>query len=169
MGCGTRDSVAYQLMRQTLDPALCQELVERVETTLYYPPSTSGGEAEPGGEHYRLSGDAEVRPLFEPRLTDRFPGPWVYVDLITIYPKGWVHLHTDTSHGRVRWHLVLQTNPDAWCFAGGVWSHLPAGTVWTIDTEEPHGSVNWGREPRLHLIFDVATGTTPSRPERLTA
>ena len=146
--------MSYQRQPTTLTPVACQELVHIAET-LYFPPSTSGGNAEPGGEHYRLSGDSEVRPLFEPVLEGLFPGPWVYVDLLTIYPKGWVHLHTDTSHGRIRWHVVLQTNPDAWVFSGGVWAHLPVGTVWTVDTEEPHGSVNWGREPRLHLIFDV--------------
>lgn len=147
--------MSYARQPMTLTPDVCHGMVQLVETRLFYPPSTNGGEAEPGGEHYRLSGDSEIRPLFEGLpLKDVFP-PWVYIDLLTIYPKGFVHLHTDTSRGWIRWHVVLQTNPDAWCFAGGVWSHLPLGTTWTVDTTAPHGSVNWGSEPRIHLIFDV--------------
>jgi len=147
--------MSYRRMALEIEPAVCRVLVDTVEETLAEPPSQRPP-LSPNGECYRLSGDNQVRPIIEPVLEATFPGAWLYVDLLTLYPDGVIHRHTDGHKGWVRTHVALQTNDECWSYAGGIWSQLPLGGVWELDTREPHGSVNWGRTPRIHVIFDVA-------------
>ena len=147
--------MSYRRMPLEVEPAVCRALVDRAEETLSPPPSARP-ERSPNGECYRLSGHEEVRALLEPHLAATFPGPWIYIDLLTLYPDGVVHRHTDGHKGWVRTHVALQTNDECWNYAGGIWSQLPLGGVSELDTREPHGSVNWGTTPRIHVIFDVA-------------
>ena len=77
--------------------------------------------------------------------------------LATVFPGGVITLHSDGTRGYVRRHLVLQTNPLAWSFHDGTWTHLQLGRCYSMDPLQPHGSVNWGPDKRIHLMFDTLT------------
>lgn len=54
-----------------------------------------------------------------------------------------------------RYHLILQTNPDAACEVDGEECFMPVGTVWWIDNGLPHAFWNRGTTDRIHVIWDA--------------
>jgi len=147
--------VSYHRQYEVLSPTLCKTLLDELGGQLHFSP-----QVQLKASDYQMSGDSVVRDLFEPALVKLFPvfgeqGPWIYADLATIFSKGVLHLHKDGYRNWERRHVVLQTNDEAWNYHDGTWVHMPLGTVWKIDPRLPHGSLNWGKDPRIHLIFDV--------------
>lgn len=109
-----------------------------------------------------------VRELFRPPLSHLWPGDWPFCTVVRLDPGGHLPLHSDDcthAPGCRRYHLVLRTNPGCWLFHGGAWQRLREGGVYAMDPRVPHGGVNWGDSPRLHLVLDhPADVTGPPSP-----
>lgn len=77
--------------------------------------------------------------------------------LVIVGPSQQIPAHQDQPlpAGVYRHHLVLWTNDRAWTFYAGEWFRALEGSVYPMDPSQWHGAVNWGREPRVHLLVDV--------------
>ncbi len=85
-------------------------------------------------------------------------GQWVHGQVLVLFTQQLLKCHVDNGmDGIVRRHVVLQTNPDAWTYHDGDWQHLKRGGVYAVDPTLPHGAVNFGQTPRVHLFYDVNT------------
>jgi hypothetical protein len=79
--------------------------------------------------------------------------------VVSLDPMQQIPSHVDASIApAVRYHIAIRTNPLAWSFHAGQWRHLEEGYVYQMDPTEPHGAVNWGTEPRWHLLVDIVEG-----------
>ncbi len=80
------------------------------------------------------------------------------VRLMRLPSKAGLTVHADTS---VRYHLVLQTNSNAYMAQvfragniGAVCFHMPAdGYFYKVDTTKHHFVYNGGLDPRIHLVI----------------
>lgn len=99
------------------------------------------------------------RALFQPLLSEVFPGEWSFAMVSLIVPEGHIHMHTDEEperEGSQRLHLVLQSNTRCWNYSADAgWQQLDQGGIYTFDPSIEHASVNLGSEPRLHFVVDV--------------
>ena len=118
-------------------------------------PQLSPRKSEQG---YGTTDRTATRDLFWPLLRDVLPGQWVSAALAVIWQWGSIPPHEDgTDGGRLyRVMVVLQTNPDAWCLHDGAWQQLREGGIYAADPTRPHAAINWGGEPRIHLVVDRA-------------
>lgn len=81
---------------------------------------------------------------------------WQAARLLTVFPSCLLNLHEDRFETvPVRYHLVVETNPEAWVRHDGRWQQLELGVLYWMDPTKPHASVNLGQTPRTHLFFDV--------------
>ena len=95
--------------------------------------------------------------LFRPLLAGVFPGRWLAARLVTVKPGGVIPLHRDTPE-EMDWRLVVvQTNPDAWVLHDGHWQRLEQDGIYESDQRLPHAAVNFGKEPRVHLVVGSLT------------
>jgi hypothetical protein len=63
-------------------------------------------------------------------------------------------MHTDTTP---RIHIPIITNPNCYfVFKQGIVQHLPAGSVYQVDTTKPHTFMNCSNTHRLHLVGIVS-------------
>lgn len=87
----------------------------------------------------------------------QFPGPWEFSMIVLVNTHGHLPVHADGAMpaGVRRYHLVLQTNPRCWYFHDGEWERLEAGGIYELDPTRDHGAINWGPEPRIHLVIDT--------------
>ena len=70
--------------------------------------------------------------------------------LMWINPKSCYSLHTDETP---RIHIPLITNPECYfLFKPGLMHHLPANSVWWVNTKLSHTFLNCSDAPRLHLV-----------------
>ena len=99
----------------------------------------------------------EVEETLRPLLGSMFPNPWSYVMVVSVKTNGTLPPHADgaLTAGTTRYHVVLQTNPLAWCLHDEVWQQLAQGGIYTMDCSKVHAAVNWGPEPRVHLVIDT--------------
>lgn len=99
----------------------------------------------------------EVERLYKPDLPEAFQGEWLYAMLTVVHPNGTLPPHSDGAlpSGIHRFHIVLQTNLDAWCLHDGKWEQLEEGYVYELDATKRHGAINWGAEDRVHLVMDI--------------
>jgi len=104
-----------------------------------------------------------VREVLTPKIT----GEWYRAKLISVKPGGIIHMHADPRPDgapvTTRYHVVLRTNPYCWNYHDGDMQQLIIGGVYAIDELLEHASVNWGRDPRIHLVID--TDLTVKRSE----
>ena len=73
-------------------------------------------------------------------------------------PRGKVLPHTDIglyAEATERFHVALETNPEAWLEFAGERRHFEPGDIWSVDKHVPHCGGNDGKTPRMHLIVDV--------------
>lgn len=146
--------MGYQKLDYRLDWPTCRALMALAEEHFDL--------SRVGDESYHTAGATEVRPLFEKQETFKNWGhPWTFADLVILYPQGTLQKHTDGFDNKLRRHIPIQTNPDAWCYSDGTWEHLSLGNVYVLNPRKPHGAINWGTEPRIHLFFDIAAEETP--------
>jgi hypothetical protein len=104
---------------------------------------------------YCTTNSPETTSLYNPLLQDKFPGEWTKCFLAIIFPNGSIMPHKDLDvAGQIRTHLVLQTNPDCWNMNDNIWTNLEEGGIYTMDQTLVHASINWGTEPRIHLVVD---------------
>lgn len=97
------------------------------------------------------------------RIGPLVPGIWRLAMLVGLQPQGTIPRHRDApadENGLAgmaldRWHVVLVTNPHAWCYHGGVWQHLERGGIYAMDPTVDHAAVNWGDTVRWHLVVDT--------------
>ncbi len=79
-----------------------------------------------------------------------------------IRPGGHFHFHRDNpaaENGVMaalrRYHIVLATNPESWCFHDGDWQQLEVGGVYEMDPAKTHAAINFGETDRIHLVVDL--------------
>ena len=99
-----------------------------------------------------------LRELYYNDLAALFPGDWPYSMLAVVFANGTIPPHKDGPLAKdyQRYHLVLQSNPNAWSFHDGVWQQLKENGIYVMDCTQYHAAVNWGAEPRVHLVIDTA-------------
>lgn len=100
---------------------------------------------------------ANVREVFRPFVRDLFPSEWAYTMLAVVFPNGSIPPHKDgpLKIGFKRYHLILQTNEHSWNMHDGEWQQFEEGGVYTMECTDTHAAVNWGAEPRIHLVIDT--------------
>ena len=98
-----------------------------------------------------------LRDSFYPFVGHLFPGPWKFAMVVLVKTHGHLPVHRDGAMptGVTRYHLVLQTNPRCWYFHDGAWEQLEVGGIYELDPTLEHGAINWGAEPRIHLVIDT--------------
>lgn len=104
----------------------------------------------------------QTRPLLQPVLQDVFLGSWGYTTVVSVAPQSCLCLHIDGEVARTRHILVVQTTPESWAFHDGTWAQLAVGGIYTMDPTKPHGGVNWGDLPRIHITVECE-GVTDAR------
>ncbi len=89
-------------------------------------------------------------------LEDAVPGEWQSAMLVGIAPGGSLVLHHDDLADEFsRYHVVLATSDRCWYFHDGDWQRLETGGIYYFDPTRDHAAINWGPEPRIHLVIDV--------------
>lgn len=93
-----------------------------------------------------LGSDASLAPL----------RPWSLVTISALYPSAQLVGHVDRyAVSGSRLHIPIQSNDGCWVHHGGAWQQLERGRAYRMDPSTFHGAVNWGAEPRLHLVVDT--------------
>lgn len=86
-----------------------------------------------------------------------------WVRFVYLGPSQQIVKHTDVVEGGpvTRYHIPILTNDGCWCYHESPhehtngWKRLYANQLYQMDPTQPHGAVNWGSEPRVHLLIDV--------------
>jgi hypothetical protein len=77
-------------------------------------------------------------------------------------PHSVLHRHRDMNgnllFGVMRLHIPLKTNPKAIMEVQKKSYHMPADTLWALDTSGLHALENSSDENRIHLVVDVKYG-----------
>ena len=107
------------------------------------------------GVGYATVHDAGVKAAYGPLLGTLISGVWRHAFLSVIWRDGSIAPHCDDSVRGQRFHVVVQSAPDAWLLHGGVWTSVEEGAIYTMDPTIRHASVNWGHHPRTLLVIDV--------------
>lgn len=81
----------------------------------------------------------------------------LYIMVNNVPPGLIVPVHVDTLPVPVqRWHLPVQTNEFAYFWdMQNHWRHLPLMQWTQVFHEGPHTVVNFGPEPRIHIVVDL--------------
>jgi hypothetical protein len=104
---------------------------------------------------YQVTRKGPTIELVRPRLADYFPGRWMVARFAVVKPGGLIPPHTDPrgpTDPPVWRLLVVQTSPDAWVMHAGDWQRLEPDGVYEADQSAVHAAVNFGKEPRVHLV-----------------
>ena len=99
----------------------------------------------------------KVLEAFSP-LQKVIRGEWLVPFLVVVQPGGILPYHRDFPEpitGQVRYHLVLQSNPDCWSWHDHQWQQLKSGWLYTMEPSKYHSSVNFGSEDRIHFVVDI--------------
>lgn len=91
------------------------------------------------------------------QVYDEYPDT-IRIAANVLYPGGSLDPHEEARHDRYRWHLPVQTNPDAVLVVDGDELHLPVGQLYRLDPWLTHSARNDGTTPRIHLVWDVPRG-----------
>lgn len=65
----------------------------------------------------------------------------------------WAWTPPQHDDGLIEAQAAIVTNPQCFLFAGTLWQHFPVGHLIAIDRKLPRCAVNWGEQPRYHLIL----------------
>jgi hypothetical protein len=83
---------------------------------------------------------------------------YMWARLARMEPNGSLWEHRDyqelKSVRRLRLHIPVVTNPSATLIIGGRRIHMASGYVWKLNPVHRHGAINFGREPRVHILLD---------------
>jgi hypothetical protein len=115
------------------------------------------GPFTPSVEGYATTDRERTRAALEPLLVPWFPGRWTGASLVIVLANGSIPPHEDGDDGGrlSRRLVVLQSNPRAWCWHDGDWQQLVEGRIYDGDFTRTHAAINWGGEPRIHLVVDT--------------
>lgn len=75
-----------------------------------------------------------------------------------LQPGGAITWHTDNGkyHERhVRFHIALVTNPLCEILSQNEKVHMPVGSLWLFNNRVMHSAINFGTEPRYHVVFEL--------------
>jgi len=115
-----------------------------------------------GGGGYCCTYHDSSRAIFEPLVKESFPGLWTACFAVVVWPDGHIMPHEQSGEviedGSMRYHLVLQTNDKSWNMHNNQWQRLERGGLYEMDPRFVHASINWGAEPRIHLVVDIDGG-----------
>jgi hypothetical protein len=78
--------------------------------------------------------------------------------IVSLKAGGWVDWHTDQgpyAQAHDRFHVCLVPSAGALTFCGGMALNLPVGQLTFLNNRVLHSAVNFGNNPRIHLIVDV--------------
>lgn len=112
--------------------------------------------ARPSG--YLITEKQQTIEAFRKLLSNTFPGEWINARCAVLKADSMIPLHKDSQDAAAvfsRRLLVVQTNPDAWALHDGTWQHLAEDGIYEMNPQMFHAAVNWGTEPRVHLIVDT--------------
>ena len=148
----------YHAIGQLLDQEACDLMVRVGIHKLGVPRNGVGPEGRVG--YHSTDPDATLEAFQSTQdLLRRKPivdGEWVTARLLTVFPSSLLNLHADRGVDHLtRYHVVIETNPDAWVYHGSQWQQLELGVLYRMDPQMQHASVNFGKTPRTHLFFDV--------------
>lgn len=90
-----------------------------------------------------------VEQVFQPHLDCTVKRAFIAI----IWSHGSIYPHCDSETDN-RKHVVLQNNEDCWYMHDNQWQKLEEGGIYTMNPRLVHASINWGPEPRVHLIYD---------------
>lgn len=135
----------YERLDQTFTAEECHRLVKLSRTI---PIDHSAGA-------YDTTPPDRTIAVYQPVLGDVFPGTWTNAMLVILLPGMMIPKHTDGQPEHWRRHVVLQTNDSVWVYHDGQFQQLDRGGVYQMDPMKPHGALNWGGDPRIHLFVDV--------------
>jgi hypothetical protein len=98
---------------------------------------------------------------------DAFECEKTSVRLLRLGPGATVREHTDYNlgyeDGEVRFHVPVETNPDAVFELERRPIPMLPGETWYLDFNRRHRVVNGGAEPRIHLVLDCLVNDWVSR------
>jgi hypothetical protein len=84
------------------------------------------------------------------------------VTYFNLAPHSVLHRHRDMNgnllFGVIRLHIPLKTNPKAIMEVQKKPYHMPADTLWALDTSGLHALENTSDQNRIHLVVDVKYG-----------
>lgn len=75
-----------------------------------------------------------------------------------LQPGGAITWHTDNGpyHDRhARFHIALVTNPLCEILSRNEKVHMPVGSLWLFNNRVMHSAINFGTEPRYHVVFEL--------------
>lgn len=82
--------------------------------------------------------------------------------VVTLHVNQQIPAHRDAFDAElIRYHVPITTNPLAWSLSEADdgtkidWQHLDVGHVYALNPTRLHGAVNWGDQPRVHLMVDA--------------
>jgi hypothetical protein len=78
--------------------------------------------------------------------------------LMMLAPSASANTHLDARYHwfrRIRIHIPVVTNPEAFFTCNGETVHMEAGEVWTFNSAKPHAAENFSDKGRIHLVIDT--------------
>src|SRR5436190_16148786 len=99
-----------------------------------------------------ISAPEETPPALTAQIVELLHVTPIRVAVVTLQPMQQIPLHTDPPIVGDRFHLPVLVNEGCWSYGAGIWQQLSVGRVYWMDPTLPHGAVNWGATPRLHLL-----------------
>lgn len=144
--CSRLASLPMYVLDESLllpEAAAARWLALALSLDAHRPPGPSGfREALP-----ELAGDPDFAAAFPDARRAAF---------VCLLPSQQIVAHRDPplAEGIARWHVALQSCPACWCLHGDRWQRLLPRRRYSMRPEEEHGAVNWGHEPRIHLLVD---------------
>lgn len=91
-------------------------------------------------------------------LQELFPNSHQYS--IAAHPPGtFINFHKDSDHS-AKIHIPIYTNNDAlFCFEDNNYAMPADGSMYLVNTDLMHGTVNNGNDIRIHLFFKIPMST----------
>ena len=113
----------------------------------------------PSEQGYCTTDRQRTQEIYEPLLCHALPhGLWKMAMLAIVWPHGSIYPHADGDNeydGCRRYHIVLQNNQLCWHLHDGKWQKLKEGGIYVMNPLKEHAAINWGGDPRIHLVVDV--------------
>lgn len=78
--------------------------------------------------------------------------------LMMLAPGASANTHLDARYHwfrRIRIHIPVVTNPEAFFTCNGETVNMKVGEVWTFNSAKPHAAENFSNKGRIHLVIDT--------------
>lgn len=95
------------------------------------------------------------------QLKEMFPNSHQY-SIAAHPPKTFINFHTDSDHS-LKIHIPIYTNDSAlFCFEDNSYTMPADGSMYLVNTDLLHSTVNNGNSTRIHLFFKIPMSTANS-------